>query len=152
MNEVIADGFFSLRENRTYIMGILNVTPDSFSDGGRYNSLYNALKHTEKMLSEGADIIDAGAVSTRPFSDKVAEEEEWERLGKILEEIKKQFSCTVSVDTVSPLVAARSLEAGADIINDVSGIFSSEMADAIRLRASTSPHSLPKTISSQPSA
>lgn len=132
MNEVIADGFFRLRENRTYIMGILNVTPDSFSDGGRYNSLYNALKHTEKMLSEGADIIDAGAVSTRPFSDKVAEEEEWERLGKILEEIKKQFSCTVSVDTVSPLVAARSLEAGADIINDVSGIFSSEMAEVIK--------------------
>lgn len=132
MNDVISGGLFRLSQNKTYIMGILNVTPDSFSDGGKYNSLYTALKHTEKMLSEGADIIDIGAVSTRPFSDKVAEEEEWERLEAVIEGIRKSFSCTLSVDTVSPLVAGRSLLAGADIINDVSGVFSSEMAEIIK--------------------
>ncbi len=132
MNSIVNNGFFCPQQKKTYIMGILNVTPDSFSDGGKYNSLNEALKHTEKMLSEGADIIDIGAVSTRPFSDKVGEEEEWERLEATLTGIKKRFDCTVSVDTVSPLVARRSILAGADIINDVSGVFSSEMADVIK--------------------
>ncbi len=132
MLNAINGGRFSLPDKKTYIMGILNVTPDSFSDGGKFNSLSAALKHTEKMLDEGADIIDIGAVSTRPFSDTVEEKEEWERLEKTLYEIKKSFSCTVSVDTVSPFVAERSLLAGADIINDVSGVFSSEMAEIIK--------------------
>ena len=132
MKSLINKGFFDLADNKTYIMGILNVTPDSFSDGGKYNSLTAALKRTEEMLSEGADIIDIGAVSTRPFSDTIGEEEEWKRLDEALNEIKKRFSCTVSVDTVSPLVAERSLLSGADIINDVSGVFSSDMADIIK--------------------
>ncbi len=133
MNEFICNGKqFSLGE-KAYIMGILNVTPDSFSDGGKYNSLKNALSHTEKMLLEGADIIDIGAVSTRPFSEKVSEEEEWERLGGILRGIKKAFpQAVISVDTTSPLVAEKSLSEGADIINDVSGIFLSEMAEIVK--------------------
>ena len=114
MNGIIRDGKFVLNGKKTYIMGILNVTPDSFSDGGKYNCVDDALRHTEGMLYEGADIIDVGAVSTRPFSDKVGEEEEWERLERTLKEIKKRFSCTVSVDPVSPEVAKRSLQAGAE--------------------------------------
>lgn len=118
--------------NKTYIMGILNVTPDSFSDGGKYFSLPDALKQTEKMLSEGADIIDVGAVSTRPFSENVSEEEEWRRLELVVPEIVKRFNVPVSVDTFTPSVAERCLSAGADIINDVSGAFLSDMADVIK--------------------
>ena len=118
---------------RAYIMGILNVTPDSFSDGGRYNSLKTALLHTEEMLGQGADIIDVGAVSTRPFSEKVSEEEEWERLKEILPAIRREFpDAVISVDTVSPLIAEKSINAGADIINDVSGVFLSDMAEIIK--------------------
>ncbi len=133
MREFICSGkAFPLGE-RAYIMGILNVTPDSFSDGGRYNSLKTALCHTEVMIRDGADIIDIGAVSTRPFSEKVTEEEEWERLREILPAVKKEFpGITVSVDTVSPLVAEKSILAGADIINDVSGVFLSDMAEIIK--------------------
>ena len=132
MNEFICNGHSFQRGNKTFIMGILNVTPDSFSDGGKYNSLTAALKHTEKMLEEGADIIDVGAVSTRPFSTAVDENEEWQRLEKILYEIKKNFNVCLSVDTVSPAVAEKSLALGVDIINDVSGIFLGEMAEAIK--------------------
>ncbi len=116
---------------KTYIMGILNVTPDSFSDGGKYFSLEDALKQTEKMIEEGADIIDIGAVSTRPFSEYVSPEEEWNRLQNVLYEIKKNFNIPISIDTFNPFTAERCLDTGADIINDVSGVFSSEMAEII---------------------
>ena len=132
MKELICSNFSLNYEKKPLIMGILNVTPDSFSDGGKFNSVKEALKHTEKMISDGADIIDIGAVSTRPFSDKVSEDEEWSRLEAVLTEIKRNFSVPVSVDTVSPSVAEKSLFSGADIINDVSGVFSSEMADVIK--------------------
>ncbi len=117
---------------KTYIMGILNVTPDSFSDGGKYFSLKNALSGAQKMIDEGADIIDVGAVSTRPFADRISLEEEWERLGPVLRELKKNFSVPVSVDTFNPLNIKRSLDEGADIINDVGGVFLSETAEYIR--------------------
>ncbi len=133
MSEFIFNGKHLPLGERTYIMGILNVTPDSFSDGGRYNSLKAALRHTEEMLSEGADIIDVGAVSTRPFSEKVTENEEWTRLKDILPAIKREFpGAVVSVDTTSPLIAEKSILAGADIINDVSGVFLSDMAEIIK--------------------
>ncbi len=133
MREFIFNGRSLILGERAYIMGILNVTPDSFSDGGRYNSLETALRHTEEMLISGADIIDIGAVSTRPFSEKVTENEEWERLKDILPAIKREFpEAVISVDTVSPLVAEKSLSAGADIINDVSGVFLSDMAEIIK--------------------
>ncbi|MBQ9945270.1 MAG: dihydropteroate synthase [Clostridia bacterium] len=126
-------GRFSLAEDqKTYIMGILNVTPDSFSDGGKFFSVKNALMQTEKMINDGADIIDVGAVSTRPFSDAVSPQEEWGRLEKVLFEIRRNFSVPVSVDTFSPYTAIRCLDAGVDIINDVSGVFSSEMAEIIK--------------------
>ena len=133
MREFIFNGKRLPLGERAYIMGILNVTPDSFSDGGRYNSLKAALSHTEEMLSDGADIIDIGAVSTRPFSEKVTENEEWERLKDILPAVKREFpGAVVSVDTTSPLVAEKSILAGADIINDVSGVFLSDMAEIIK--------------------
>ena len=132
MNEFLCNNFSFCRGRKTFIMGILNVTPDSFSDGGKYNSLNEALRHTESMLEEGADIIDIGAVSTRPFSVAVDEDEEWSRLEKILKEIKKNFNVCVSVDTVSPAVAEKSLALGVDIINDVSGVFLTEMAEIIK--------------------
>lgn len=117
---------------KTYIMGILNVTPDSFSDGGEYFSVYDAVRQTEKMIEQGADIIDVGAVSTRPFSDKVSVEEEWMRLAPVLDELRKRFDVPISVDTFNPENIKRSLESGADIINDVGGIFSSMTAEYVR--------------------
>ncbi len=127
-NFVFTDHIFPLGK-KTYIMGILNVTPDSFSDGGKYSETVLALRHAEKMAEEGADIIDIGAVSTRPFSDYVDEETEWLRLKDVLAEIKKHIGIPVSVDTFNVSVAEKCLMAGADIINDVSGVFSSEMAE-----------------------
>lgn len=132
MNEFICGKYCLPFGQKKYLMGILNVTPDSFSDGGKYNNVRAALMHTEKMLSEGADIIDVGGMSTRPFSVKVSEEEEWRRLRYIIPEIIRNFDVPVSVDTFSPSVAERCLDAGADIINDVSGVFLSDMADVIK--------------------
>ena len=133
MREFIFNGRSLPLGERAYIMGILNVTPDSFSDGGRYNSLKTALLHAQELLEQGADIIDVGAVSTRPFSEKVSEEEEWERLKEILPAIRCEFpDAVISVDTVSPLIAEKSILSGADIINDVSGVFLSDMAEIIK--------------------
>ncbi len=117
---------------KTYIMGILNVTPDSFSDGGKFFKSADAINRTEQMISDGADIIDVGAVSTRPFSKPVSEDEEWSRLKDILPVIIKNFSVPVSVDTFSPEVAKKCLSLGADIINDVSGVFNPAMAKAVK--------------------
>lgn len=117
---------------KTYIMGILNVTPDSFSDGGKYITVYDALKKTESMIEDGADIIDIGAVSTRPFATEVSEEEEWRRLSNVIEEIRKRFSVPLSADTFNCFVAKKCIDSGVDIINDVSGVFNPEMADIIK--------------------
>jgi dihydropteroate synthase len=103
-------------------MGILNLTPDSFFDGGRYNSVDAALEHAEQMLSEGADILDLGAYSSRPGAEDISEEEELHRLIPTLEEIVKQFpDALISIDTFRSGVAKRALEVGAHIINDISG-------------------------------
>lgn len=126
-------GRFSLElGKKTYIMGILNVTPDSFSDGGEFFDKNDAIKQAEKMVSEGADIIDIGAVSTRPFADEVSPEEEWQRLRNVIPEIRKRFDIPLSVDTFNPSTAKLCLDEGVDIINDVSGVFSSEMAEIIK--------------------
>ena len=111
------------------IMGILNVTPDSFSDGGKYNELDKALKHCEEMLQQGADIIDIGGCSTRPNNPIATEEEELQRVLPVLKEIKKRHPNTiVSIDTFRKNVAKASVEEGADIINDISGgLFDPEM-------------------------
>lgn len=103
------------------VFGILNLTPDSFYDGGRYDSLDAALKQTEKMLNEGADVIDAGAYSSRPNAKDISEEEEIKRLGAVIETIVKKFDAVVSIDTFRLKVAEYALQQGASIINDISG-------------------------------
>jgi dihydropteroate synthase len=117
---------------RTLIMGILNVTPDSFSDGGRYDSLDQALKHAEKMLLEGADMIDIGGESTRPGFQPVSTEEELERVIPIIEAIAARIDLPISVDTYKAAVAKEAVRAGAHIINDVWGAKGdSAMADVM---------------------
>lgn len=104
------------------VMGIMNLTPDSFFDGGKYNSVDEALKRAEEMLEEGADILDLGAYSSRPGAKNISEEEELERLIKPLEAIVKRFpDALISVDTFRSGVAQDALDAGAHIINDISG-------------------------------
>lgn len=104
---------------RTYIMGILNVTPDSFYDGGKYFSLERAIERAKEMEKEGADIIDVGGESTRPFSEPVDEEEEMRRVLPVIEELKNEIKIPISVDTYKPRVAEKAIEKGADMINDI---------------------------------
>lgn len=106
--------------NENYIMGILNVTPDSFSDGGKWNSMDKALKHAEDMIKEGAAIIDIGGESTRPGYIKVTEEEEIERVVPYIEKVK-ELGVPVSIDTYKAKVAEAAVLAGADLINDIWG-------------------------------
>lgn len=109
-------------ENHGYIMGILNVTPDSFSDGGKYTRMDAALKQTEKMLGEGADIIDIGGESTRPGHEKISVEEEIGRVVPVIEALKKEFNPVISLDTYKWQVAEAGIRAGADMINDIWGL------------------------------
>ena len=106
----------------TYIMGILNVTPDSFSDGGKYTTLDKALKHAEQMISEGADIIDIGGESTRPGHTLISDEEEKSRVIPVIEAVKERFDVPVSIDTYKSGVAEAAILAGADLVNDVWGL------------------------------
>lgn len=109
--------------SQTYIMGILNVTPDSFSDGGMYIDIDKAVEHYKKLVSDGADIIDIGGESTRPYSQPVEIDEEIKRVIPVIKKIREFDSSTViSVDTRNSLTAKLSIEAGADIINDVSAL------------------------------
>lgn len=111
-----------MQNKNLQIMGILNLTPDSFSDGGKFNSVENALKRVEEMVSEGVDIVDVGAESTRPGSVEITAEEELSRLEEPLVQIRKSFpKIKISVDTYKGEVAKRALELGANIINDVWG-------------------------------
>lgn len=107
---------------RTLVMGILNVTPDSFSDGGRFNALEAALGHAAEMVAEGADILDIGGESTRPGSSEVSAEEEIARVVPVIERLAKQTATPISIDTYKATTARRALEAGAKIVNDVWGL------------------------------
>lgn len=109
-------------EHMTYIMGILNVTPDSFSDGGKYNRMDEALFHVEEMIKDGAAIIDVGGESTRPGYTRISDEEEIQRVTPIIREIKNRFDIPVSIDTYKSKVAKAAVEAGADLINDIWGL------------------------------
>ena len=113
-------------KNHCYVMGILNVTPDSFSDGGRWNQLDAAKKHTEDMIREGAAIIDIGGESTRPGYEKISDEEEISRVVPMIEMVKKEFGVPVSVDTYKSGVAEAALQAGADLVNDIWGLKADE--------------------------
>jgi dihydropteroate synthase len=106
---------------RTYIMGILNVTPDSFSDGGKFNNLEAAIEHAKKMIEEGADIIDVGGESTRPNHTPVSEEKEIQRIVPIIEALSKEIDVPISIDTYKGKVAEEAIKAGAALINDVWG-------------------------------
>ena len=108
-------------KDRTYVMGILNVTPDSFSDGGTHNTIDTALKHTEKMINEGADIIDVGGESTRPGYTMISDDEEISRVAPVIEKLKANFDIPISIDTYKSAVAEAAAQAGADLINDIWG-------------------------------
>lgn len=116
---------------RTYIMGILNVTSDSFYDGGKYNSPEKAVNRAKEMLNEGADIIDIGAHSTRPNHTVLTENEELDIVKQYLPLVYNETKAVISVDTFYPAVAEYALQNGASIINDVSGTFNDEMANLV---------------------
>lgn len=109
----------SLDLSRPVVMGILNLTPDSFSDGGRYNRYDAALRQAEQMLTDGAVIIDIGGESTRPGSAAVPAQEELARVVPVIEALRRQFDCIISIDTSKAAVMSAAVQAGADIINDV---------------------------------
>ena len=116
----------------TYIMGILNVTPDSFSDGGKFDQIDAALKHAEEMIGDGADVIDIGGESTRPGYTKISDEEEIDRVVPVIEAVKKEFEIPISVDTYKSRVAEAAAQAGADLINDIWGLkYDPHMAEVI---------------------
>jgi dihydropteroate synthase len=106
---------------RTYIMGVLNVTPDSFSDGGEFDKVENALLQAMKMIEAGADIIDIGGQSTRPGAQEISLEAELSRVIPVITAIRQQSSIPISLDTTRAIVAAQGIAAGADLINDISG-------------------------------
>lgn len=119
-------------DNHTYIMGILNVTPDSFSDGGKWNDIDRALRRTEEMIKEGADIIDIGGESARPGYTMIPAEEEIDRTAPVIEAVKKRFDIPVSADTYKSAVARAALQSGADMINDIWGlVYDKNMAGVI---------------------
>ncbi len=111
-----------LFQEKTLVMAILNVTPDSFSDGGNFFSIDDAVEQAEKFIEEGADILDIGGESTRPKSLKVSAEEEIRRVVPVIEKISKIFDTPISVDTSKAKVAESAINAGAEIINDISGL------------------------------
>ena len=111
-----------LRQGKTYVMGILNVTPDSFSDGGRYCRTEDALRRAEEMTREGADVIDIGGESTRPGYSQITVQEEIRRIVPVVKAVRARFDVPVSLDTCKAEVARAGLEAGADMINDIWGL------------------------------
>lgn len=106
---------------KTYLMGILNVTPDSFSDGGEFNSLETAKAKAQKMINNGVDIIDIGGESTRPNAVAISIEEEINRVIPIISQLRQETSIPISIDTTKAVVAQKAIAAGADIVNDISG-------------------------------
>ena len=121
-----------INNKKPIIMGILNVTPDSFSDGGEFLDAEKAIAHAKKMIADGADIIDIGAMSTRPGSVPVSADEEIRRLAPVLKALSASCEAVISVDTVNPETAEYALMNGVDIINDVSGFFNEKIAEAVK--------------------
>jgi dihydropteroate synthase len=116
--------------NRTLVMGIINVTPDSFADGGQYLDFQSAVEHASELIAAGADLLDLGGESTRPFSDPVPVDVELDRVIPVIKAIRRQSEIPVSIDTTKAEVAREAILAGADIINDISALrFDDEMAN-----------------------
>src|SRR5436190_12436147 len=120
--------------DRTRVMGILNVTPDSFSDGGRYFEPDAALRHGLELVEQGADLLDVGGESTRPGSDAVSGEEEWRRIGTVIHDLAAKVDVPLSIDTMKAAVAAKAIDAGASLVNDVSGLRDPAMVRAVAER------------------
>jgi dihydropteroate synthase len=120
-------GPHTLTFDRTLIMGILNLTPDSFSDGGRYSDPDVAVAHAKKMVADGADIIDVGGESSRPGATPLTEQEELHRVLPVLTRLKEEVSVPISIDTYKPAIARKCLDAGATIMNDITGLTNLEM-------------------------
>ena len=119
-------------KGHTYVMGILNVTPDSFSDGGSYNTIDRVLYRVEEMVREGMDVLDIGGESTRPGYTPISEKEEIDRISTVIEKVKSSFNVPISVDTYKAKVAQAGIRAGADMVNDIWGLkFDVGMADVI---------------------
>ena len=131
VNRVIKCGDFSLEfGKRTLVMGILNVTPDSFSDGGNFFDCEKAVAHAESLASQGADIIDVGGESTRPGSEAISLEEELGRVIPVIEGIVKKVKVPISIDTCKSEVAKAALDSGASMINDISALrFDTKVGD-----------------------
>lgn len=121
-DSMIIGGRSFLRRGRTYVMGILNVTPDSFSDGGKWSGPEQALRRAEDMVAEGADMIDIGGESTRPGYAEVSPQEEIQRTAPVIEAIKARLDIPISLDTCKAEVARAGIAAGADLINDIRGL------------------------------
>ena len=120
------------KKDETYIMGILNVTPDSFSDGGTHNDIESAISFANKMYEEGCDVFDVGGESTRPGYTQISDQEEIERVCPVIERLKATFDIPVSIDTYKSHVAQCAIDAGADIVNDIWGLkYDSKMASVI---------------------
>lgn len=122
MNVDSFNTWLSNDNRKPLVMGILNVTPDSFSDGGKYNNLNKAINHAIRMEDEGADIIDIGGESTRPGAKPVDIKEELKRVIPVIEGIRKRSNIIISIDTYKSVVAAKAISAGAGIVNDISGL------------------------------
>lgn len=119
-------------KNTTYIMGVLNVTPDSFFDGGKYNHTETAVQQALQMIAEGADIIDIGGESSRPGAEKVSAEQELERVLEIVKRLSQETTVPISIDTYKPEVAHACLRAGAKILNDITGLTNPEMVSVAK--------------------
>ena len=133
MNISDFNDWLASKEKESLIMGILNVTPDSFSDGGLYFDTQKAINHALSMIEDGADIIDIGGDSTRPFSDPVSVDDELLRVIPVVKELRKRTDTVISIDTTKSTVAKEACLVGADIINDISGmLFDAEMIDVAK--------------------
>ncbi len=126
-----------IKPGRTLVMGVLNVTPDSFSDGGKFGDFESALQYARRLISEGADILDIGGESTRPGAEPVSEQEEIDRVAPLVESVAKEFATPISVDTYKPKVAEECLKRGAVIVNDVTGLRDGSMLKMARKHDAT---------------
>ena len=134
MKKINCRGKEILLGERTLVMGILNVTPDSFSDGGKYNNIDVALAQAKKLIAEGADIIDVGGESTRPGHTQISSEEEIKRVVPVIEKLSRELDIVISIDTYKYDVAEEAIKAGAHIINDIWGLQydNGEMAELVK--------------------
>ena len=132
MNRYIGKDRILPTGERTLVMGLLNVTPDSFSDGGQFASAFPALDHARQMIADGADIIDVGGESTRPGAALISPEEEIDRVLPVIEALAKESTIPISIDTTKSMVARAALAAGASIVNDISALrFDFHIADEV---------------------